>query len=190
MRHTDYYLFPAAWIAWAVCWFVLARNVKAVARQESTASRLAHVVPLSVSAILFASPNLPVPALNRILVAQTPVTFAIGALPTIAGLLFAVWARYTIGRNWSASVTVKQDHALITTGPYAWVRHPIYTGLLTALIGSAIALGLVRAFVAVVIAWAAISYKLRVEERVMLEQFGETYRAYCARVPRLIPFLR
>ena len=70
------------------------------------------------------------------------------------------------------------------------MRHPIYTGLLLALIGSAIALGMVRAAIAVVIAWAAIAYKLRVEERVMVEQFGDAYRAYCARVPRLIPFIR
>jgi protein-S-isoprenylcysteine O-methyltransferase Ste14 len=190
VRHTDYYLFPALWVAWAAYWWLMARNVKTTARRESLASRLTHVLPLTLAAILFANGHLPVPALNRSLIPQTPISFTIGAVLTAAGLLFAVWARQVIGRNWSASVTVKQDHALVTSGPYAWVRHPIYTGLMVALIGSAVALGLVRAAIAVLIALAAISYKLRVEERVMLEQFGATYRAYSARVPRLIPFIR
>jgi len=190
MRHTYYYLFPALWIAWAAYWWLMANDVKATAQRESFASRLAHVLPLTLAAILFANDHLPVPALNRVLIPQTPLSFMVGAFLTAAGLLFAVWARRVIGRNWSASVTVKQDHALITSGPYEWVRHPIYTGLLAALIGSAIALGMVRAVVAVVIAFVAISYKLRVEERVMLEQFGDAYRAYCARVPRLVPFIR
>jgi protein-S-isoprenylcysteine O-methyltransferase Ste14 len=106
-----------------------------------------------------------------------------------AGLAFSVWARVYLGRNWSASVTVKQDHELVQSGPYRLVRHPIYTGLLLALLGTAVARGDAQGFVAVAIAVAAIWRKLRLEERWMQETFGETYAHYRAHVPALIPHL-
>jgi len=189
VRNAEYWLVPALWIGWAAYWWLAARQVKVTARHESVASRLSHVLPLSFAGILMASPNLRVPALNRVLIAPTHASFAIGAFLTAAGILFAAWARRVIGSNWSATVTVKQDHALITSGPYAWVRHPIYTGLLLALVGTAISIGQVRAAIGFVIAVLAILRKMQIEERVMLEQFGDAYRAYRARVPRLIPFL-
>jgi len=86
-------------------------------------------------------------------------------------------------------VTIKQDHELVTSGPYAFVRHPIYTGLLLAIGGSAIALGEWRGVVALVLAAAALWMKLRVEERWMREQFGAAYTAYAARVAALVPFV-
>jgi protein-S-isoprenylcysteine O-methyltransferase Ste14 len=189
VRDADYWVFAALWVGWALYWFLAARQVKPIARRESVTSRLSHVLPLTIAAALMMNPNLRVPGMNRVLVAHTPVSFAIGVVLTVAGLWFAVWARRILGANWSAIVTVKQDHALITTGPYAWVRHPIYTGLLLALAGTAIAIGQVRAALGFVIALLAILHKTRIEERVMLEQFGDVYRAYRARVPRLIPFL-
>ncbi|HEY6827502.1 MAG TPA: isoprenylcysteine carboxylmethyltransferase family protein, partial [Gemmatimonadaceae bacterium] len=93
----------------------------------------------------------------------------------------------TLGRFWARNVSRKADHRVIDTGPYALVRHPIYTGLLVAFIGSAIALGEWRGVLAVLLAWAAFWRKLRVEERWMIERFGEQYRAYRKRVPALVP---
>jgi protein-S-isoprenylcysteine O-methyltransferase Ste14 len=86
-------------------------------------------------------------------------------------------------------VTIKEGHELVTTGPYALVRHPIYTGLLLAFLGSALARGEWRGIVAVAIATGALWRKLRFEERWMRQQFGEAYRAYCARVAALVPFV-
>ena len=189
VRDADYWIIPAIWSAWALYWWLAARQVKPTARRESVASRLSHIVPLLVAAALMMNSNLRIPGMNRVLVAHTPVSLALGVVMTAAGVLFAVWARRILGANWSATVTVKQDHALMTSGPYAWVRHPIYTGLLLALAGTAIAIGQVRAAIGFVIAVLAILQKTRIEERVMLEQFGDVYRAYRARVPRLIPFL-
>ena len=108
---------------------------------------------------------------------------------TAAGLLFAVWARQYLGSNWSGTVSIKKDHQLITNGPYALVRHPIYTGVLLALVGSAMAIGEWRAVLAFALASLALWRKLRLEEDLMHQQFGETYQAYCRRVPALIPFV-
>jgi protein-S-isoprenylcysteine O-methyltransferase Ste14 len=109
---------------------------------------------------------------------------------TAAGLLFSVWARRCLGTNWSGAVTIKERHELVTSGPYGLVRHPIYTGVLLAILGSAIAVGEWQAVLAMVLASFALWRKLRLEERWMLNRFGEAYRAYCRKVPALIPFLR
>ena len=115
--------------------------------------------------------------------------FWVGAAITAAGLSFAIWARRHIGRNWSATVTLKQDHELVTSGPYAFVRHPIYTGLLFGFIGSAIALGQWRGIVAVAIAYLSLLRKYLLEERWMRERFGTAYADYSRRVKALVPFL-
>jgi protein-S-isoprenylcysteine O-methyltransferase Ste14 len=147
-----------------------------------------HVVPLALAVAILVADRLPVAPLNERLFPWTPWVFWAAAAATAAGLLFTAWARVHLGRNWSATVTLKQQHELITTGPYAIVRHPIYTGLLAAFIGSAAALGEWRGLLAVVLALAAFWRKLQVEELWMTERFGEQYAAYAQRVPALVPF--
>jgi protein-S-isoprenylcysteine O-methyltransferase Ste14 len=115
--------------------------------------------------------------------------FWLGAAVTILGLLFAVWAREHLGRNWSRSVTIKQGHELITTGPYAVVRHPIYTGILAGFLGMAIALSQVRGFVAFVLIFLVLWIKLHMEEQWMRSQFGETYATYAHQTAALVPYL-
>ena len=115
--------------------------------------------------------------------------FWLGAVLTAAGLLFTVWARRHIGRNWSAIVTIKEGHEFIASGPYAIVRHPIYTGLLLAFTGSALALGESRGVLAVAIVAWSLWRKLRLEERWMQQHFGEAYQEYCRRVAALLPFV-
>lgn len=108
---------------------------------------------------------------------------------TAGGLLFSVWGRRHLGRNWSRAVTVKQDHELITSGPYALVRHPIYTGLLLGILGSSVALGQWRGLLAFALVFIALLNKLRLEEQWMRAQFGETYVTYTRRVSALVPYL-
>jgi len=183
------YLIPAMWLSWAAYWWAMSRNVKATVRHESVPSRLMHVVPLALAMVLLWHPTSPVPLLDQRMLPRTAWAFSIGAAVTLMGLLFSVWARAYLGRNWSGTVTVKQDHELITTGPYRIVRHPIYTGLLLAFIGSAFARGDLGSVVAVVLVFLAFRRKLGMEERWMREQFGEAYVAYSQRVPALVPFL-
>jgi protein-S-isoprenylcysteine O-methyltransferase Ste14 len=185
--HRD--LFPGLWFAWVVYWFLAARVVKPTERREPIVSRMLHVVPLALAAWLLWSDRLPVPFLDVRLFPWAPWQFWLGAIVTALGMLFTVWARVHLGRNWSAMVTVKHGHELIDTGPYRLVRHPIYSGLLVAFIATAFAVGEWRGVLAVLIAWAALWRKLRFEERWMSERFGEAYAAYRKRVPALIPFL-
>jgi protein-S-isoprenylcysteine O-methyltransferase Ste14 len=113
----------------------------------------------------------------------------IGTALTAVGLSLAAAARLWLGGNWSSTVTLKQDHELIRGGPYAWVRHPIYTGLLLALAGTTIWTGNWRGLIGLALIVAAFVRKLIIEERFMAEQFGEDYARYRAQVPALIPFI-
>ncbi len=112
-----------------------------------------------------------------------------GVVLCIAGLAFCIWARFTLGRNWSGVVTLKGGHELIMRGPYAVVRHPIYTGLLTMFVATVIVLGHVAGIIALPLVFVSIWIKLRHEEKLMLQKFPDQYAAYQRRVKRLIPFI-
>jgi len=111
-----------------------------------------------------------------------------GAILTAMGIALAIWARVHLGRNWSPRPAMKVGHELITSGPYRFVRHPIYTGLLTALLGS----GLVNGPLWTVVLFVAVVnflWRIRVEEAYMMELFPDQYPAYCARTKALIPIV-
>ena len=178
------------WFAWAVYWMVSSIRIKAAVRRESTASRLAHVVPLVVGGVLIGWRDMPWRALNLRLWPHSLLAWGIGLALLVAGLAFAVWARVHLGRNWSGSVTVKEGHELIRSGPYACVRHPIYTGLITAVLGTAIISGTLRAALGLVIITVSLLRKLRTEEAFMRDTFPGEYQRYCAQVPALLPFTK
>jgi protein-S-isoprenylcysteine O-methyltransferase Ste14 len=178
----------AMWVAWAAYWFVSSAGVKPVAQSESWQSRLGYSAPLWIAVILLVARNLPWP-LSVPLFHTSSATAIVGVVLTAIGLGFAAWARVILGGNWSAEVTVKQDHELIQGGPYALARHPIYTGLSLALLAAFIAIGEWRALIAAIVAIASFIYKLGIEERVMRETFGSEYDAYAARVKALVPFI-
>jgi protein-S-isoprenylcysteine O-methyltransferase Ste14 len=184
------YLPPALWIAWFIYWRVSATGVKAVRRRESALSRAAHLVPLAIAGLLLWIPTIAGGGfLFQRFMPQTLLTYWTGTLLLALGLAFSVWARVYLGRNWSATVTVKEAHELIRGGPYALVRHPIYSGLLLAFIGSAIARAQWRGVLAVLIVLVALWRKLRLEERFMSETFGDEYRRYREHTAALIPYL-
>jgi protein-S-isoprenylcysteine O-methyltransferase Ste14 len=182
-------LFPVIWLGWMGYWWAAAHNVKTTSRRESLRSRLSHIVPLALAAILLALPRSPVPVLGEHFVPVGFWPFWAGAVLTLAGMLFSVSARVHLGRNWSGTVTIKQDHELITSGPYRFVRHPIYTGLLLAFIGTALALAEWRGVLAVALAFWALWRKLRIEEQWMRKQFGVAYDEYAHRVAALVPHI-
>jgi len=189
MRIVYTYLIPTLWLSWCVYWWILARDVKPARRKESIASRAGHIVPLVVVVMLLAMPRLPGGLLSGRILPATRFVFFTGAAFVAAGLAFSVWARAYLGRNWSGIVTLKADHELIRSGPYRFVRHPIYTGLLVAIVGSAIVRGEWRGVVAVLVAIVALWRKLRLEERWLGETFGDAYVKYRAEVSALIPFV-
>ena len=190
-------LVPLVWVTWVIYWTIAAHGTKTTEREESTTSRLGHILPIGLASwLLFArtlpgcaSGTLPVfPAfLCSKIVAPGPAVYFTGVGVLVAGLAFAIWARRWLGRNWSGIVTLKQDHELVRAGPYRFVRHPIYTGILLGLAGSAIARDEWRGIFAVLIGYAALWRKLKLEERWMIERFGDAYRQFQAEVPALIP---
>jgi protein-S-isoprenylcysteine O-methyltransferase Ste14 len=110
-----------------------------------------------------------------------------GIILTTAGLGFATWARIHLGKFWSSMVMVKAGHHLIRTGPYRIVRNPMYTGMLAALVGAAIAIGLLMAFIALGIIVIGIWLKIKAEEEILEEKFGDEYLQFKREVKALIP---
>jgi protein-S-isoprenylcysteine O-methyltransferase Ste14 len=111
----------------------------------------------------------------------------VGAALLVAGTAFTMWARAVLGTMWSGSVVAKEHHVLRTSGPYGITRHPIYTGMLAMLLGSALLDDLGPWVVALVVAAVVLVVKVREEERLMSETFPAEYEQYRRRVPQLIP---
>jgi protein-S-isoprenylcysteine O-methyltransferase Ste14 len=181
--------FPVVWITFLIYWRIKAADTKSTQRLESAASGILRILIFLVAIILLSTTWIPLPWLYRYLWPAGFLPFWLGAAITVSGLLFAVWAREHLGRNWSSEVSIKQDHELITTGPYAVVRHPIYTGILAGFLGVAIALSQVRGFVVFVVFFLMFWAKLSKEEQWMRSQFGETYATYVHRTAALVPYL-
>lgn len=175
------------WIVFLVFWMLAALVQKRNARRQSMGSRLLQVSIILLVLVPFFVEGRRMGLLYRHLYPNLLFVQYFGVLLLLLGCGFAVWARFVLGRNWSGIVTVKEDHTLITGGPYAWVRHPIYTGILLALLGTAVMLGTVLNFVEVSAAVFALWLKLRTEEKFMFETFGERYKAYRQQVKALIP---
>ncbi len=176
------------WLAWLVSWIVAAfwanRTEKRVITWETWLYRL----------IILAGAVLAAPLTARRLHLQQlwHVGFA-GAwvllLLTLAGLLLTWWARLHLGRLWSGSITRKEDHRVIDTGPYAFVRHPIYTGIIFALFASSLAQATISCLAGAALIALGLWLKARIEERFLTEELGaDAYGAYRRRVPMLVPF--
>jgi protein-S-isoprenylcysteine O-methyltransferase Ste14 len=181
--------FPAVCILFFLYWQIQAANTKTTQRLEPAASRILRVFIFLIAITLLSTTRIPLPWLYLQVWPVGVWPFWVGAAVTIAGLLFAVWAREHLGSNWSRSVTIKPGHELITTGPYAVVRHPIYTGILTGFLGMAIAISQVRGFIVFVLIFLVFWVKLRMEEQWMRSQFGEAYAAYARQTAALAPYL-
>ncbi len=177
------------WIAFWLYWAVSAlRNRSRFKRSQSRASMLLLILALIAVWAIFAD-LLPAGLLEeQVIPAGLPAGLA-GISITILGLGFAVWARVSLGRNWSVRPGIREGHSLIRTGPYRIVRNPIYTGLLVGYAGTAIVIGVLWAFLLVLLLLAAFLGKIREEERFLLEEFGEAYEQYRREVRALIPFL-
>lgn len=169
---------PGVWIAFLLYWQIKAADTKTTQRLESAASRILRALTFLIVIVILSMPRIPLPWLYFQLWPDGFWPFWLGAALTVSGLLFAVWAREHLGSNWSRSVSIKEGHELITTGPYAVVRHSIYTGILTGFLGSVIALSQARGIIAFVLVFLVPWIKLRMEKQWMRSEFGETYATY------------
>lgn len=179
------------WLAWLAFWVAAARHQeKPVVRRESDMSRRLQSYPMIAGGLLLAIPNLGQPFFDATLPGlPTAWSAPVGMAAVAAGLLFTVWARLFLADNWSVSVIVRSNHELVHSGPYAWVRHPIYSGALLALLGTALTGGQWRGLIGVMLVAASLLYKIRLEERFLEDHFGEAYRRYCSKVRALVPLV-
>jgi protein-S-isoprenylcysteine O-methyltransferase Ste14 len=180
------YAIPSLWAVWMIGWLAASWNVKQNQWREAPLDAIRNRAPVVLAWVLLAAPWLLPAVINRRILPPGARFQAIGLGLVMAGLLLAAWARWHLGRNWSGQVTVKVDHTFVHSGPYRRVRHPIYTGLLLAFFGTALAIGSPRGFIALLLATAGFVVKLRVEEARMRETFVE-YAAYCRGTARLLP---
>jgi protein-S-isoprenylcysteine O-methyltransferase Ste14 len=177
------------WIVFWSYWLISAiRNRSGYKRRHSNRSLLLFMAVLLVIWV-FLSILVPAGLWEWSVIPDEIATGLFGIIITVTGLSFAVWARMHLGKNWSGRVAIKVNHKLIRTGPYQFVRNPIYTGILIGYAGTAIVIGELWAFLLILIAMAGFLIKIRVEEKVLLEEFGEAYSQYRKEVRALIPYI-
>ncbi|MBS0247465.1 MAG: isoprenylcysteine carboxylmethyltransferase family protein [Proteobacteria bacterium] len=179
---------PALWLLWLAFWVVSARSAKTNEWRESDLSRWLHGVPILIGAAIMTFPTLLPPPFEIRQFKEFETVYWLCAVIVALGLGFACYARVALGRNWSASVTLKREHELVVTGAYRYVRHPIYAGILFALLGSAIETAAWRGIIGFAAIVLAIIYKYKTEERALVRKFGADYEWYRDQVPALIPF--
>ena len=175
------------WIAWWFSWLALAFVSKKTKQRETMASRISYTVIAWLALwLLFFARHLG-PYLESAVFPDRLWIGWIGVAITALGFGITYWARAILGRNWSPNVTIKEDHELIRSGPYRFVRHPIYTGLLVTAVGTALALNQYRGLLAVFALWVSFTLKRLKEEQFMRHQFGAQYIEYARTTGAILP---
>ena len=167
-----------AWIVFALYWIVTSRTGNKAQKREPAEERIVHMLWLACAYFLLSDGDLPIGPLNRQFLPHRLWIALLGAALVVSGVAFTIWARRHLGKNWSAEVTIRKDHSLIRSGPYSHIRHPIYTGLLLAVVGTAIAVSEYRALVAVAIFVIGWTLKAKKEESFLAQQFGPAFEEH------------
>lgn len=177
------------WLAWLISWVVGSFWSGRTDNQVMTWNSLAYRMPIFAGAVLFTPWTSQALGEKPIWYVGDGGTYVLASL-VLAGTLLTWWARIHLGRLWSSAITRKEDHRIIDTGPYALVRHPIYTGLIGAILATGIAVGTVTTLVGALLIAFGLWQKARMEESFLTTELGaQVYGPYCRRVPMLVPFL-
>jgi protein-S-isoprenylcysteine O-methyltransferase len=176
-----------SWEALGVVWLAGLAFTKRVIRSQPNGARWFHIVLAFTGFTLLGSSWFETGWMAVGFVPEIDWLKLSGLALTIIGCAFAIWARITLGGNWSGRATVKERHELIVTGPYSLARHPIYTGMMIAVVGTAFAIGQVRCIIGTLIIMLALIIKMSQEERLMMQTFPDAYLRYRRRVKALIP---
>jgi protein-S-isoprenylcysteine O-methyltransferase Ste14 len=179
----------AMWFATFIYWLISSFFVKKSVKKQSGWERIWYVLCLLLAFSLLFGDYFSLPFLDMPILLQNYYWKISGMLLCAAGLIFAIMARIRLGENWSGRITIKENHELIQSGPYAITRNPIYTGFLLAFIGSSMSLGLLKGYLGIFILFFYFLIKISREEAYMQEAFGEKYRVYKKKVKRLIPVI-
>jgi protein-S-isoprenylcysteine O-methyltransferase Ste14 len=174
------------WVAFIVYWGATAKNSARTEESESNASRRLHVYVLNLSIVLLFAP---IPFLTARFLPVAPGWTPLGLVVQASALSLAVFARRHLGKNWSGEVRIAVDHQLVRSGPYRWIRHPIYTAMLGMSLGTTMVSGSFHALLGFVLMFAAYVRKIQLEEKTLAEHFGDAYDRYCRESWALIPWI-
>ena len=181
-------LIDGAWLLFSAFWLIAAFRSKSASRTEGSFQRLSHILFMAVGfVLLYDSAPSYLNWLNHSFVPERQWIGWLGAWLTLAGVLFAIWARIRIGKEWSGEVQIKEGHQLIRSGPYAHIRHPIYTGLLIAVMGTAFAVDEYRALLGVLVIYIGFARKAKKEESFLAAQFGSAFDEHRHRTGFFLP---
>jgi protein-S-isoprenylcysteine O-methyltransferase Ste14 len=174
------------WVLFSVYWSIAAKDSAPTKSSESIWSRQFHVILVNGALLLLV---LPVPGLTRRFLPASQVFVAAGLLIQATFILLAVSARRHLGNNWSGEVRIASEHQLVQSGPYRFIRHPIYTAVLGMYCGTALVSGQIHAPLALVIVSLAYWRKIRLEEQALGKTFGADFDAYRRDTWALVPLL-
>jgi protein-S-isoprenylcysteine O-methyltransferase Ste14 len=180
----------ALWIAFLAAWVIWAIRTKTTRAKEGVWSRLSYTVLTVAAFFSMFTDSASVGWLRARTFPEALWVDILGVAITVTGLGLAIWARAYLGGNWSSSVTAKVGHQLIRSGPYRWVRHPIYSGMTLAMFGTALELRELRGLLAVALLYVGFKIKSRIEERTMVSEFGAEYADYSRRTGAIFPRVR
>ncbi len=184
------FFFPIACDIWTVLclyWILFALRVKPVKSRESLGQRLSYVLPLALGLTLLFNPRAHYSWLGMRFALDTIAVAVAGIRLTAAGVALAMWARLLLGENWSAAVSIRKNQELIRMGPYRIIRHPIYTGMLLGLLGTAVVVGEVRSLLALVSLGLGFYLKARKEEVFLLREFAAGFEAHAKHTGMFLP---
>jgi protein-S-isoprenylcysteine O-methyltransferase Ste14 len=183
------FLIALPWIVFVVYWAAGALKTRRTVSTESSASRTGILFLEIAGFVLLFDGNAGIGFLGQAVAPRSYALAITGVVFTWAGIALAIWARRHLGQYWSARVTLKEDHQLIRTGPYAHFRHPIYSGLDLAVIGGALAIDEWRCVFGVCLIVLGYWIKAKKEESMLSAQFGEAFREHCRHTGFLLPKL-
>ncbi|TGQ69740.1 isoprenylcysteine carboxylmethyltransferase family protein [Mesorhizobium sp. M00.F.Ca.ET.186.01.1.1] len=175
------------WLIWVVSWIVAALWADPAQKRATIGAEASYRVFWAAGTALLFVPAHGYQGRLRLWIPGLAEAWGCVALIAI-GLIFAWWARIHLGRLWSASITAKADHRIIDSGPYGLVRHPIYTGLLLAVLATMAAKGTVWGIAGTALLIIGVVIKAKLEERFLRRELGSAYDDYIRRVPMLVPF--
>ncbi len=179
------------WAAFGVYWIAVGSRVKVSQTHESPLYRVTRLAVLAITFALLFSESLSVGFLGLRFVPRLPAIPYFGFAFAIAGLALAMWARVHLGQYWSDKVVLKAGHQLIRSGPYARMRHPIYSGVLLGIAGTALLVGEWRGALAFALLLTNYTIKAKKEEAILSDHFGDEFQIHRSRAGFLLPrFIR
>ena len=190
MTRTVEVLIDIPWIVLVAYWLFGALNTRKTATRESFLSRYSVMFLVVAGYVFLFSHDANIGLLARHFVPRSTGSLTAGIVLTWLGITLALWARYHLGQYWSGRITLKEDHQLIRTGPYARLRHPIYSGILLAMAGTALTVGQWRCVLGFCLVMAAYCIKAKKEEQLLSGQFGDAFAEHRRHTGFLLPRFR